>query len=329
MTRPPKVFSLREGGYNTGLAGSIQWGFDRPEMGKAVLVTGTHRSGSTWVGRVLASAGSARYISEPFNPNVLFNPYTNRDKPFEFWYECVHDGNAGRIEEYMDRAIGKRFDIWPPRVLLSRNALRYVTDRGLRRRRIVKDPIALLSVPWLAAKYELNVVVLVRHPAAFVASVMRQGWRFDFNNLVRQPAFMATLSAESRILVQQTASASKSLLEESAVLWKVLLGVIQTQQTRHHDWILVRHEDLSRNPLTEFESLFKALSIPFSPSAIRYIEQSSAADNAVAGSHALDTYRNSRSLVESWKQSLEASDVALIRAHTEPEASDFYGNEDW
>ena len=32
-----------------------------------ILVTGAHRSGTTWVGRMLCASGEAHYVSEPFN----------------------------------------------------------------------------------------------------------------------------------------------------------------------------------------------------------------------------------------------------------------------
>ena len=34
---------------------------------KPILVTGSHRSGTTWVGKMLAATGSVGYIHEPFN----------------------------------------------------------------------------------------------------------------------------------------------------------------------------------------------------------------------------------------------------------------------
>jgi LPS sulfotransferase NodH len=32
-----------------------------------ILVTGAHRSGTTWVGKILCASGEAAYISEPLN----------------------------------------------------------------------------------------------------------------------------------------------------------------------------------------------------------------------------------------------------------------------
>ena len=35
---------------------------------KIILITGSPRSGTTWIGKMIASAPSVGYIHEPFNP---------------------------------------------------------------------------------------------------------------------------------------------------------------------------------------------------------------------------------------------------------------------
>jgi len=57
-------------------------------------------------------------------------------------------------------------------------------------RLILKDPIAALSSDWLAGNFELEVVVLVRHPAAFAASLKRLNWRHPFEHFLQQEMLM-------------------------------------------------------------------------------------------------------------------------------------------
>ncbi len=57
---------------------------DSLNRGKKVLVTGSHRSGTTWVGTILAAHQNAEYIHEPLNVSdgpapmrrVVQNSYT-------------------------------------------------------------------------------------------------------------------------------------------------------------------------------------------------------------------------------------------------------------
>ena len=38
---------------------------------------------------------------------------------------------------------------------------------------LIKDPIAIFSADWLADKYDMNVVVLSRHPLGFISSLLK------------------------------------------------------------------------------------------------------------------------------------------------------------
>ncbi len=58
---------------------------------------------------------------------------------------------------------------------------------------LVKDPIALFSAEWLAATFDMRVLVMIRHPAAFAASIRRRGWRHRFADFLEQPLLMRDL----------------------------------------------------------------------------------------------------------------------------------------
>jgi LPS sulfotransferase NodH len=55
-----------------------------------ILVTGTHRSGTTWVGKMLAADACTAYISEPLN--VLHRPGVFRPK-VKYWYQYICEDN--------------------------------------------------------------------------------------------------------------------------------------------------------------------------------------------------------------------------------------------
>jgi len=40
-------------------------------MSKSILVTGSHKSGTTWTGKVTAFSTEIGYLFEPFNPNKI------------------------------------------------------------------------------------------------------------------------------------------------------------------------------------------------------------------------------------------------------------------
>src|SRR5699024_11082686 len=55
---------------------------------------------------------------------------------------------------------------------------------------LIKDPIACMSSEWLHNRFDMEVVIVIRHPAAFVASLKRLNWDFDLNELICQEELM-------------------------------------------------------------------------------------------------------------------------------------------
>jgi LPS sulfotransferase NodH len=50
---------------------------------KPILVTGSHRSGSTWVGTMLATSPSVGYVQEPFSLNHRPGIFSAK---FDYWF---------------------------------------------------------------------------------------------------------------------------------------------------------------------------------------------------------------------------------------------------
>ena len=64
-------------------------------MKQTILVTGAHRSGTTWVGRMLSADRSTAYISEPLN--VLHRRGVYR-ADVKHWYQYITEENE---EKYL------------------------------------------------------------------------------------------------------------------------------------------------------------------------------------------------------------------------------------
>lgn len=62
-------------------------------------------------------------------------------------------------------------------------------DREIGRRLLIKDPLAYFSSKWFAKSYDMDVLILIRHPAAFAASLKQQGWYFPFSHFFFAAAF--------------------------------------------------------------------------------------------------------------------------------------------
>ena len=47
-----------------------------------------------------------------------------------------------------------------------------------------------MSAEWVYKHYNCDVVITIRHPAAFIANLKVKDWQFDFNNYLNQEDLM-------------------------------------------------------------------------------------------------------------------------------------------
>lgn len=308
---------------------------------RPILVTGAPRSGTTWVGRMLAEAAGLYYLYEPFNPTAgVGRPIC--DCRFERYFTYIHTENEADYLEGVRDMLAGRFRLHRAlREVHSLSALRRAFSDACRfaryRRRgwvpLIKDPIALASAPWLAARFPIQVVVLIRHPAAFVSSMRRLGWPFDPTRwALGQPALMRDYLDPLRPELEDLAVRLKhtDLIEQAAVLWKTLHHLIAAYRQQHPEWIFVRHEDLSLDPVSGFRSLYAKLGLDFTERVQQVVQRYSGAGNPASARGAERTIRlDSRANVQSWKRKLTPQEVERIRELTAPIAEVFYEPSEW
>src|ERR1700722_20328729 len=75
-------------------------------MRRNILVTGSHRSGTTWTGQMLAKAPGTGYTFEPFNIDPLL---LRVDKPFTEWFQYVCEENANQYREYLRNTVAFKY----------------------------------------------------------------------------------------------------------------------------------------------------------------------------------------------------------------------------
>jgi hypothetical protein len=296
-----------------------------------LLVTGAHRSGSTWLGLVLVRAPGTIYLNEPFHPNHT-RGHCGAD--FGCWFRYVCDANAAEYRPALERMLRLTYDHGaerrgpaPARIGRRLRDWWYFTRHRLRGDLpVMKDPLAFFSTEWLARALGMRPVVLVRHPAAFASSLKRAGWDFDFENLLGQPLLMRDLLGPLEDELRAATRRGRDLIGDAILLWKAIYGTAATWRERYPDWVFVRHEDLSLDPLGAFPPLFEALGLEFGPAARAYVGETTSATNPgeVAGTALHEHRRDSRANVTNWKQRLEPDEIARVREALAGPAEPFY-----
>ncbi len=306
------------------------------QKNRPILVTGAHRSGTTWVGRMLCAGGEACYLHEPFNPTLRVAGWLSCRFPFWFYHIPPGGDLPPPCRAALDRMLRL---VYPAREKLAlvrspgdfRLWLQQVVASVLCRRRgkrpLVKDPIALFSAEWLAQTYGMAVVVMIRHPAAFAASLKRYGWDFDFRHWWVQTSLMDTLLRDLAPEIQAQIRDTRPIVEQAALLWKGIYSVVLQYRTRHPDWIFLRHEDLTRDPLTAFRDLYGRLGLTWNRQAARIIRA-----HARPGKRAQDPFSLQRDPAQTrnaWRTLLSEEELALVYERTREIARSFYPASSW
>ena len=302
-----------------------------------ILVTGTHYSATTWVGRVLAKAPRVAYLHEPFNPTV--RPGICRAR-FRHWYTHLTDADGAAylpaLRDSLRFRYGYRDELASLRTpkdaaRMARDAASFARWRLLGYRPLVKDPIALLSAEWLHRTFGMRVVVTVRHPAAFAHSMKRRGDRHPFGDFLAQPALMSGPLVRFAPQIEAFAAEPPDVIDAAGLLWRLLAEVMAGYRERHPDWLFVRHEDLMADPEARFAHLFAALGLPFTGEVRRFIAATTAAENrgdATRVQRPGYVRRNPTEVAGRWKRELSAGEVHRVRRWVEPVVGAFYGSGD-
>lgn len=308
----------------------------RPSLPAPVLVTGAPRSGTTWVGRMLALSGELGEIYEPFNPGAhqarWFRP--------EHFYLYVDERSSDTYARDVADMAAFRFP-------LARHLVRARTPEDLRatvrtwrlaarRRRagqapLVKDPMALFAAPWLAGGFGFRPVVVVRHPAAFVGAILRVGWQVRFESWLRQDRLMATLLAPHADDITAAQRAPRDLVRDAALFWRVTQSVVLGYRAEHPDWSVARHEDLAADPTGSFRELYDGLELRWSAVVAEAVAAATGTHNVAAAESGVQHVlaRDSRAVTQLWRQQLTGAQVETVREITAGVAEEFYPASSW
>ena len=303
--------------------------------GAPILVTGSHRSGSTWVGRMLAAGGSVGYIREPFS--VLHRPGL-LDVPIDVWFPYVSAENEGPYLAPVEDMLAFRY-----RTAAGVRAVRSGTDaaklvvdlarwqryRLQRARPLVKDPLALFSSEWLAERFQARILVLIRHPAGFASSLQRYRWTHPFDHFLRQPLLMHDRLEPFRQQIEEFARTEHDTIDQAILLWNLIHHTIRGYQERHPDWLFRRYEDIGRRPPVAFEGLYRDLGLAFSPAARRAISEHSKESNPEEARDARALKRDSAAAVRTWMTRLSREEIDRVRRGTQEIGRAFYTDADW
>lgn len=298
---------------------------------KVILVTGSNRSGSTWVGKVIESAGGVYNCIEPLNPNRV-KRFRKHSMPV--WYPKLVADQQNDLCKEVNAIYNYYLNGGILNLLISGitgfeehkgfKAMKRVFQKNRSDWKLLKDPTALFCAPHLMKTFDAVPVIIIRHPAAYALSIKEKNWWFDFDNFLQQDHFFANglENLKEEVLWFKKSESNRSIIENAALLWKVFYQQVWLYMQEYPDWIYVRHEDLSVYPNKYFSSIFNTIGLPFTSRTQEYLIQSTKAGNQDQDKWHRDSVMNA----QKWKSILSGQEQKLILSIVDSVSRHYYPN---
>lgn len=291
---------------------------------RRIAICGTHRSGTTLLGSLLAVDPRSRQIFEPFNPVFGIADATRSfvagDWPGNQWHEVIDrfvagDGMRFRVPDNEPRNLAR----WVKGTRLARE---YTAARLFRPRRLViKTPFLSLASQYLIDRHGMQVVFTVKHPASFFVSLRRVGWHdaLPLDDLVAQG-----------VIDPAVCRAARTPAARAGLFWQTINAHARDTLRRFPAAASVwSHERFCRAPDSEMMRVTEALRIGYTPAMRRAVAQATqgALVRPDAGTvHAL--VRNAAAMVDDWRDQIAPDEERELRSRCGDTYRDLVG-EDW
>ena len=300
-----------------------------PSPDRPLLIVGMPRSGTTWTKQVLECAPSVLSLMEPDSeghrasaiwakrhagrfPALVPGEQDDRYRRLWAWIlEGADESTRLRLAAQVLRVVRpperNRFlagGVSPGMSLAATLGARPQPHRNpalAGRRLLVKSVHAPLSIDWLASEFDVDVVMILRHPGSILASWIS----LDY---VDQYVPFETLPGVRR-LADEWGIEPPGPDHLTKMIWRIgiLLCALEHAAAKHPAWVVRTHEHLCRDPQEEFRALFADVGLRWNEDA-----ESNLAENDRPGKRFL-TRRVASELPDNWKQRLTVDQIAELQ----------------
>jgi hypothetical protein len=284
-----------------------------------IVIAGTGRSGSTWLGEMLRGLRGYKFLNEPF----MDTPLRRRT------YLGSTENAPMAISAYVQRALsGQLWRSWKWRFEADTRGgmlFEFATCRKV----VVKFTRALRMVRWMHQHYRVRgMIVLIRHPCAVISSMLRHGggWHAEhLENLGGSPVEQVlgrNLPAELRRRFEEAAASANRSCEILAHLWALDYHVALFDTERDtYPWILVPYERLLTRGVDELRRIADAMGVELTEKVLQHVDAASS-----SASDDLQT-RDVKDQLSKWKDRLDDEQVDRILSIVHTYGIDMYTKE--
>lgn len=278
----------------------LRWKIKVLESSTPVVLTGSPRSGTTWLAGLLTKTGKRAFINEPVRRIRRRESVESRELGFSYRPYVDPTTSWSAAERFLsDIFTGRRpeFLLWG-----SDNSLSDImTCRAL----VVKLISMNRMVPWILEHFsQIKGVLLLRHPCAVVGSQLR---------FVKARA--RTLHKDDEKLIRaklphlyEYSTSLRTEEEIRAVSW-CLDAIVPLNASNHENLLVLTYESLVTNGPPELKRLFKFLGLDGYEKAVAKLREPS----SVTGEWSVDHRRTPEEVrLARWKGDLSAEQAKRI-----------------
>ena len=172
--------------------------------------------------------------------------------------------------------------------------------------------------------------MIIRHPAAFVNSILRVGWSHPFSHFLSQTELLNSNLSIFSSEIREYSHSRKELIDQAILLWRITHYQIKKYKEEFgQDWLFVRHEDISMNPELVFKDIFNYMGLDLSDKTKKFLKSTTNTNNKGAANKTHDHKRDSKKVINIWKSSLSKKQIEHIRSKVEDISQSFYDDTDW
>ena len=142
-------------------------------MEDTIVVSGSPRSGTTWLAEIFRELPSYKLINEPLRLST--NPRA-REAGFKWRTHVAPGEKRPELQSHLEDVLRGRVELGPAWHLRESNLLGKLQEYLVRRKLVVKFCRAGRMLHWMADRVpSRGIVVIIRHPCAVIASMLNMG----------------------------------------------------------------------------------------------------------------------------------------------------------
>lgn len=259
---------------------------------RSIMVAGTGRSGTTWLGELIVSQLACRMMFEPFHPGKV-----SQYRQFNYFQYLRPEQDCPPMSAFCDE------------VFTGRIRNRWIDRQANRLRpayRLIKEVRANLLLGWISRRYpRVPRLFIIRHPCAVVHSRLRLNWATDgdLEPMLAQPDLVADFLEDKLGLIEAT----RTEAGKHALVW-CISNLVPLREPTGEALTVVYYEHLRSHPQVEIPRIFRAIGKPYHESVFASLPKPSATTHA--DSRAANRARHA----DGWQAELAPAQIAEILA---------------